>query len=98
MFQDYFLHQNLDKYEVDTILQGEYVDVSSQFLTRFLANYLSKEQIQSKYQDHHRHYDVVSKQFFNEFPRKQTNNDLQYHNEDDTLKFIVDWFLQEKKK
>lgn len=99
MFQDYILEKKLDKYEASTIIDDDdyqvALDESRKFLSKLGSDLFSKEKVIENYQDYH-HHDVTSKQFFNEFPRKQTNNDLQYHNEDVTLKFIVDWFLNRK--
>lgn len=98
VFQDSILEKRLERYEAPNLnIQGAVMEESIRYLSKVGADFLSKEKVIDKYKDHHRHHDVVSKQFFNEFPRKQTNNDLQYHNEDVTLKFIVDWFINDKK-
>lgn len=73
---------------------------SSEFFLEFpkekLSSWLSKERIMEMNSTEHRQ--AKNNHFFNEFPRKQSNNDLQYHTDDTVMSFLADYFFISKKK
>lgn len=93
-FQDFILEERIKNYEMKDVLDNVQVehkfDILKSSIKKLGDSYLSKENLKIDKNQEFRH-------FHNEFPRKQSNNDLEYHNQDATIKFLVDWFFTGKK-
>lgn len=91
-FRDYQLCPRLEKYlGSDAVLDLRLPELALPHDT--LKQWLSKERIMEV---NATHTDPHKKQFFDEFPRMQSNNDLQYHNDDTVMKFVVDYYFLKK--
>jgi hypothetical protein len=107
-FADYMLEKRLEKYDIPQLTTQEISDLrnkTSLLLSKIGSTYLSKERIfDAQNQHHHEHVHVKevdhvnTRHFFNEFPRKQSNNDMSYHEEDITIRFIYDYFFNKSEK
>lgn len=104
-FHEFILEKNLERYsELSSSKSIPSLSVNLEDIKLKASGYfqsvgqkfLSKENIIDPEAHHHKRDlkevdHVHHKHFWNEFPRKQSNNDMSYHEEDITMRFIVGW-------
>jgi hypothetical protein len=95
-FLDYQLESRLEKHLDHTSTTSTFsLDEFSKTSKETIDSWLSKERF---IEINETQNDPSKKHFFHEFPRKQSNNDLQYHNDDTVMTFLVDYFFISKPK
>lgn len=102
-FSDFVLDKRLEKYETIPKLNPDEINELKNKTHSLFSDYLSKEKI-SEHKHQHKHVGVKQvdhvnqRHFYHEFPRLQSNNDMSYHEEDITMRFIYDYFFSSDKK
>lgn len=92
-FHDFVIDTRLEQHNEEEPLRE--LEIVTKRSKEVLGHYLSKERIL----EHQRiNQDPSRSHFFHEFPRKQSNNDLQYHTDDVVINFLVNWFFIRKPK